>query len=343
MPRPDLMRMLDAAREMSDIRDLEPLIAFVLAEARSLTDARRGSLILWEAEPLVPASLRFGQDGRVLGSFPDPARPAAWEPSRLCVEPTWEPDSTLCLPLLYRGASQGAIVLERPQGPSGADLAELLARFGEHASVCIRNALLNRRMEAEVRYLSEYDAVVTKLPNRIVFHREVAAAIRGAGSGQRSAVLLMDLDDFEAVNRRFGHRVGDQFLFQVARRIAGFARDRGPGSLAARIGGDEFALMLTGLTSHREACRAARGLLEDLRRPFELGESRHRMTASIGIGLAPDDGRSAEDVVLHADQAMYAAKARGKDTYGFYRPPPALPGVADAPPTGTGASSPRTG
>jgi diguanylate cyclase (GGDEF)-like protein len=338
MSRPDPIRMLDAARQMSDIRDLEPLVAFVLAEARALTGARRGSLILFESEPLVPAPLHFGQDDPNAGSSPVPTRPAAWELALLCDGPTWLPrdgsarpdpaceaDSTLCLPLRYRGVPQGAIVLERPDGAAQTDLAELPAGFGEHASVCIRNALLNRRMEAEIRYLSEYDTTVTKLPNRIVFRRALAEAIGATNPAHYLAVLFIDLDHFEAVNRRFGHRAGDQFLFKVAQRLARFARSRGLGSTPARIGGDEFALSLTGLTAPQDAHHTALELLEDIRSPFDLGGSRYLMTASIGIGLYPQDGSTAEDVLLHADQAMYAAKARGGDSWSPYSPPPDPP------------------
>ena len=144
-------------------------------------------------------------------------------------------DSVLVLPLVGIGELRGCLVLQSPAALNDHQSKAVLRLFGEHAGASIENALLARKMEQRIKYLSEYDTLTTKLPNRILFKNQLIEAIRRAGENSQLAVLFIDLNDFETVNRKFGHSVGDILLFQVAQRMVEFATDQGLGHIPARM------------------------------------------------------------------------------------------------------------
>ena len=124
------------------------------------------------------------------------------------------------------------------------------------------------------------------------------------------ALLYIDLDGFKPVNDSLGHRIGDLLLKQVAERLQ--TRARGSDTLA-RIGGDEFTLILSRIHSKADAEKVAASLLEALTSPFQIDGQGIRIGASIGISLFPEHGRDGDELLQQADFAMYAAKRSGKN------------------------------
>jgi diguanylate cyclase (GGDEF)-like protein len=129
-------------------------------------------------------------------------------------------------------------------------------------------------------------------------------------------VLFLDLDRFKQTNDTLGHAAGDTLLRLAAERIRLAVRES---DTVARIGGDEFAVVLPSLASSRDAGLVATNLTTALARPFEIDGQKVYAGASVGIALFPDDGRSAEDLLKRADTAMYRAKERGRGRYAFFR------------------------
>jgi diguanylate cyclase (GGDEF)-like protein len=166
------------------------------------------------------------------------------------------------------------------------------------------------RSRAELDHRAHHDHL-TGLPNRARFFRELAAA--GDAAPGTVALLNIDLDDFKQVNDSYGHAAGDELLVRVAERIAGV------GGLAARYGGDEFALLLTGLREPGEAERVATALCRRLAAPIQLTGATVTAGASIGVAVTMP-GLTAADLTRCADVAMYSAKARGKDRVAVFHP-----------------------
>ncbi len=166
---------------------------------------------------------------------------------------------------------------------------------------------LKKRNEGTLYYLAYHDAL-TDLPNRTVFHDRLQ---QGILSGHREhkvlALLLMDLNRFKAVNDTFGHPWGDLLLREIGPRVRPCLRES---DTLARIGGDEFAMLLPN-TSINGARRAARKILKSLAPTFEIKDTIIEIDASIGIAMYPDHGSDAETLFQQADHAMYAAKQAG--------------------------------
>jgi diguanylate cyclase (GGDEF)-like protein len=169
------------------------------------------------------------------------------------------------------------------------------------------------RAEERIAHLAHYDAL-TDLPNRVLFHEQLG---RELDRNAPCAILYIDIDEFKSVNDSLGHPVGDELLKTVAARLQDCIGDN---DLVARLGGDEFAIVQTG-TADREAVIAlVDRVYHAIRLPCDcLG---HQITtdASIGVALAPSHGTDLDQLLKHADLAMYAAKADGRRTHRFFEP-----------------------
>ncbi|MCG8590963.1 MAG: EAL domain-containing protein [Proteobacteria bacterium] len=180
-----------------------------------------------------------------------------------------------------------------------------------------RHRMLMELQEARQRehYLATHDAL-TGLPNRYLFADRLGQSLASARRyGQRVAILFLDLDRFKTINDTLGHSVGDQLLHAVARRLSACLR---ASDSAARIGGDEFVVLLPGIRQSVDAAKVARNVERALSRPYRMGHREFYITTSIGIALYPEDGENAEDLVKNADTAMYSAKDSGGDNCHFY-------------------------
>ncbi|EJB06537.1 diguanylate cyclase (GGDEF) domain-containing protein [Rhizobium leguminosarum bv. trifolii WSM597] len=177
-----------------------------------------------------------------------------------------------------------------------------------------------KKSELHARQLALHD-VLTDLPNRALFAMrfdECLAETRN--SSERSAVALLDLDRFKAVNDTFGHAAGDELIRMAAERIRAILR---PGDTLARLGGDEFALLLRDIKDHDQVLPAiCEAIVAELGKPFPLlhGEAVARVGGSIGVTVVPDAGRNADDIMRYADVALYEAKMGGRGQWRLYSP-----------------------
>jgi diguanylate cyclase (GGDEF)-like protein/PAS domain S-box-containing protein len=199
--------------------------------------------------------------------------------------------------------SRGMVVSRAPSGRP-------LRMIGIHADVTER-----KRNEEEVYRLAHYDTI-TGLANRVQFRTRLEQSLEIAQrSGNKLALMYLDLDRFKEINDTLGHHIGDQLLKEVAQRLRHCVR---AADTVARLGGDEFTLILGGQTHPEDGARAAQCVLQQMMQPFVIaGEALH-VTASIGITVAPDDGTDTDTLLKNADQAMYAAKALGGNQFHFF-------------------------
>lgn len=169
-----------------------------------------------------------------------------------------------------------------------------------------------RRARDHLQHLAHHDPL-TALPNRSLFADRLRQALMRAQRRMSCvALLFIDIDRFKFINDSLGHQVGDQFLCEIARRIRASVRAV---DTVARIGGDEFTVILERIDHRGQAEEVARKILDALRLPVALGSQGHRVpvSSSIGIAMYPEDGTSGEELFLHADTAMFAAKEQGRD------------------------------
>lgn len=162
---------------------------------------------------------------------------------------------------------------------------------------------------------ANFDAL-TGLPNRSMFRDRLEHEIRASErAGQRLALMFIDLDQFKEVNDTLGHDIGDLLLKQAAGRLECCVR---AGDTVARIGGDEFTVILGQLDETTLVERVARDIVEAMARPFTVAQNTIHVSASVGITLYPEDARDADILIKNADQAMYAAKNQGRDQFHYF-------------------------
>ena len=188
--------------------------------------------------------------------------------------------------------------------------------------------LANSLQDANVQLQSANQALqqqafldaLTGLPNRLLFEDRLSHALHRTDGrsaerhGEKIAVLFIDLDGFKPVNDSYGHAAGDQVLKEVATRLSSIARDS---DTVARIGGDEFVLLMEDLHSLADAVVLARRVVEALAQPLEIADRPIRISGSVGIVVYPDHGHK-DKLVVNADAAMYAAKRAGGNTYALF-------------------------
>ncbi|HMR04081.1 MAG TPA: diguanylate cyclase, partial [Candidatus Competibacter phosphatis] len=183
-------------------------------------------------------------------------------------------------------------------------------RSPEGAILVLANATERREKDERLWLLAHCDAL-TGLPNRALYWDRLEQELLRAKRAARSvAVLWVDLDGFKAVNDRLGHAAGDALLGAVARRLCHRMRDS---DTVARVGGDEFALILPDVTDSEAVVGVATELVASLSEPFDLPQGPARISASIGMAWYPQHAAEAETLVQYADMAMYAAKRAGRN------------------------------
>ncbi|MCS6319023.1 MAG: GGDEF domain-containing response regulator [Nitrospira sp.] len=222
-------------------------------------------------------------------------------------------DHPLALKAIQHGAQDYLV-----KGEGGTDF---LAR-------AILYAIERKRAQERLTYLAQHDQL-TGLINRALFRdRLVHALARSKRKDQPLGIMLLDLDRFKSVNDTLGHDVGDQLLKIVATRLAAFVREV---DTSARMGGDEFTAILEGISGVADVLVVANRIVESIGTPFEIGPHRISIGVSIGITLYPSDNEDIDELLRHADKAMYTAKHQGGNRYHLHSTTEQPPSNAPAP------------
>jgi len=222
--------------------------------------------------------------------------------------------------LLNKGRWEGEIWNRRKNGEVYPEWLTITAitddygRLSHHVAVFHDMSQL-RSYEERLHFHSYHDALTT-LPNRLLMHDRLAVAISHTQrSGKHVAVLVIDLDNFKHINDSLGHTVGDVLLQQVAERLKGCVA---PDSTVARLGGDDFAIMLEECQDEKDAVLLAEKIIGNFVDPFNLTIYESFVTVSIGITYSPNDGNDPETLLKNAELAMYRAKEEGKNKYQLF-------------------------
>ncbi len=194
---------------------------------------------------------------------------------------------------------------------------DMLAKIQLHDYALEKELQERQRTEERLDYIAHYDPVTT-LPNRHFFNARLdQLSAQAHEQGIRSALMFVDLDNFKIINDNLGHQVGDLVLKAIATRLRFALR---PTDVIARIGGDEFAILLSDLLAPEHAGIVAEKISHSLADALQIGEHEIYAHASIGIAIFPDDATDPMDLLRLADTAMYYAKENGKNTYQFFKP-----------------------
>jgi len=220
--------------------------------------------------------------------------------------------------LLQRGNWSGEMWQQRRSGDAflaWLQIAEVLSPEGarSHFVGVLADVTDRKRAEQRLRYLAHFDQL-TSLPNRAFLRQRLRQKIDTGGS-RRFALMFMDLDRFKHINDSLGHSAGDELLRQAAKRLTHVVGDA---QNVARFGGDEFTVIATGDTSNEGVERLASEILDAFAGPLLVAGHEIAISPSIGIAYFPDHGRNMDELLRHADAAMYDAKARGRNTYRVY-------------------------
>lgn len=172
-----------------------------------------------------------------------------------------------------------------------------------------------KRNEKLIRYMAYHDEL-TGLPNRALFVERLNTSLMISSRYRKKvAVIFLDLDDFKKVNDLLGHSVGDEILLNVAKRLQGCIR---PLDTVARLSGDKFLILIQNVDTTQEVIDYLREISRIFHEPFDLNRDSYNITASMGVAIFPEDGKTVEDLIKSADTAMYKAKELGRDRYQLY-------------------------
>ena len=188
-------------------------------------------------------------------------------------------------------------------------------QYSNEIIVVIRDVTERKRADEKLERIAHYD-ILTNLPNRVLLADRLShAMVQCQRRNQSLAVVYMDLDGFKVVNDTYGHDLGDKLLVELSKRMKEALRE---GDTLARIGGDEFIAIMVDLESSVSSKPILERLLKTTFEPVTLNDTAVQVSLSIGVTLYPQDGADAEQLIRHADQAMYVAKQSGKNRYQLF-------------------------
>ncbi|MCF8719853.1 EAL domain-containing protein [Nitrospina gracilis] len=194
---------------------------------------------------------------------------------------------------------------------------QIVKNLGTHPQVMVWSQDITERkqLEEQIRQMAYYDPL-TGLLNRNLLNDRLEVALTSANvANEKVGILFLDLDHFKTINDTLGHDMGDLLLKQVADRLKKMARQE---DTVARMGGDEFVIIVPNLTKEDEIVDRAQKILEALTPIYNIQNHELYITCSIGISVFPDDGQEIETLLKHSDLAMYRAKERGRNTFQFF-------------------------
>ncbi|MBP6647214.1 MAG: diguanylate cyclase [Burkholderiaceae bacterium] len=222
--------------------------------------------------------------------------------------------------LATSGKWQGEIWNRRKDGQFIAEWLTINTLYAKDGTVHRRVALFSditekKKADEQIWTFANFDTL-THLPNRRMFQDRMLQEMKKVQrSGKKLALLFLDLDHFKEVNDTFGHEKGDVLLVDVAKRIVGCVRDT---DTVARMGGDEFTVILTEVDEPGSVERVANSIVQVLGLPFEIGSAQSHVSASVGIAMYPTDATDSHELLRMADLAMYEAKDSGRNTYRYF-------------------------
>ena len=226
-----------------------------------------------------------------------------------------------------RGCWQGELTGYRKDGSSFPQLVSISASSADeqaphHYIINVIDITERKEAEQRIHHLAHHDAL-TGLVNRTSLEERLAFAISTARRNRHMlALMFIDMDHFKSINDTLGHAAGDSLLSEVGRRLRDAVREC---DIVARIGGDEFVVVFTGIQSHGAAAPLARFLIESLSFPYRFEDTLMNSSPSIGISLFPQDGDHHQILLRSADAAMYYAKQCGRHQYRFFQDCPSRP------------------
>jgi diguanylate cyclase (GGDEF)-like protein/PAS domain S-box-containing protein len=293
--------------------------ALATNELRFRTLAHTGAVVLWRA---TPNGGMLAMDGWQLltGESDAQALGSRWR-SRL------HPEDRPVVDTLIETIAQGSRQIDAEFRVAGKDAKWVWVRMrGAAVPVpggateewvgVLEDVSERHRAQARIVHMALHDAL-TGLPNRVEFHNRLEDAIRRAARGDHGAVLYIDLDRFKEVNDTLGHPVGDALLRAVTERLRTLVREH---DSVARLGGDEFAIVQSRVQHPSDAAELATRVVHALSAPYELGDQRVSIGASVGIMLIADARLDAEHLLKYADMALYKAKQEGRGRHSFFEP-----------------------
>ncbi|HYD10581.1 MAG TPA: EAL domain-containing protein [Acidimicrobiales bacterium] len=326
--------LLDLARSLADLTSVADVGTRIAERIAAVTSCDRAAVWLWDADA---RRLRVGGlagfaeeeirqvgatelDGDEIDGLPVAVDDAPVIVSRAeCrgyvahAAEEWDASWLAFVPVRIRGRLRAVIACtwgDSARRPPVDLLRERLHAVADQAATALENAFLLEQVQHQAMHDS-----LTGLPNQTLFaDRVTTELVRARRNRTRVAVGVLDLDRFKTVNDSLGHSAGDALLVQVTERLGGVVR--APDTIA-RMGGDEFTLLLPEVTEGGEAIVAER-ILEAFVQPFEVDGHRLRVSPSIGIAVYPADGEGSEELLRCADVAMYRAKDRGRNTWALY-------------------------
>jgi diguanylate cyclase (GGDEF)-like protein/PAS domain S-box-containing protein len=298
------------------------------AKCMVLLQSEDGTKLIWGGGPSIPermvqkvSDMRIKQGNGaasevVLTQYPVIVANIAIDPSMRHVSDVFAANGFVacgCWPIMgKRGQVLGAfsMLYGEPRTPSAADV-QLVGISTDLAGIAIES----RWAEERIRHLAHYDEL-TGLPNRFLYIQYLNKALAHAERQQQPVgVLYLDLDRFKNINDTFGHEAGDTVLRNVAAQFRRCLRDT---DSIARVGGDEFIVLVESYVDPRHLGEIAERLLIEAAKPFDIHDQECQLSASIGIATYPMDGANAQSLLKNADIAMYRAKTTGKNNYQFY-------------------------
>lgn len=219
-----------------------------------------------------------------------------------------------------RGRWQGEIINRRKNGEiyhqwlSISVVRDSDGRIHRHIAI-ISDITKYRTAEERVRWLAHHDPLTGLFSRNVLEDRLDYTIQRAKRYGSKAAVLMLDLDDFKPVNDSHGHGFGDQVLVEVAARLSDCVRET---DTLARVGGDEFVVLLPDIEDRQHAVPVADKIIRTVCRPYDINGIEVTIGISIGISILPEDGVDTATLLSCADRAMYRMKKQRKNSYGFY-------------------------
>jgi diguanylate cyclase (GGDEF)-like protein len=333
--------LYESSRILHHSPELDSALSALLDHARSMFRAERAEILLFpdpaDEETLRTASVADGSDERMTPvSVPldDPIRRrvslerrAFFDvPTSAWSRPTERIRGAMISPLVGERGLIGAISIVNRLGEGsrfGEDDLRLLETVANQAAIALENGQLEQslaelsRLKEQLRHQAYHDAL-TGLANRPLFVEEVERRLeRGREMASHPVVAFLDLDDFKIVNDTLGHAIGDELLQEVAERIRNQTR---PGDLAARFGGDEFAILMAEGATVNDAISLSGRLVDAISLAFPVRETEVMVGCSVGIAAGRPGEHRSDELLRNADVAMYTAKADGKRRFAVFDP-----------------------